>query len=60
MSSIKNEILVKEMSLEELRFEVEEWRSCARYTPLMEGPIFKGWDRSQMERCRKKFLEKDK
>lgn len=36
--------------------ELEEWRACALYDPMMDGPRFKGWDRSQMERCRKKFI----
>jgi hypothetical protein len=37
--------------------EVAEWRECAQYDATMEGPVFKGWDRSQMDRCRKRFNE---
>ena len=41
-----------------LRAEVNEWRECARYDPMMSGEArFKGWDRSQMDRCRKRFIE---
>ena len=36
--------------------EVAEWRECAQYDATMEGPVFKGWDRSQMDRCRKRFI----
>ena len=42
----------------EIKRENDEWRECAKYDPMMEGPRFKGWDRSQMERCRKEFIEK--
>jgi hypothetical protein len=34
---------------------LEEWEQCARYDAMMEGPRFKGWDRSAMERCRKRM-----
>jgi hypothetical protein len=37
--------------------EIEEWRSCARYDAMMEGPAFKGWDRSALERCRRAALQ---
>jgi hypothetical protein len=37
--------------------ELEEWRACAKYSPTMEGPQFMGWDRSQMERCRKRYID---
>jgi hypothetical protein len=44
--------------IERLRSEVEAWRECARYDPMMSGnAMFKGWDRSQMDRCRKKYIE---
>ncbi len=42
-----------------LTAEVFEWRECAQYDATMEGPVFKGWDRSQMDRCRKRFNEAD-
>jgi len=42
---------------ERLRKEVSEWRDCARYDPLMSGPAFKGWDRSALDRCRRKYIE---
>ncbi len=45
---------------EHLIQEIEEWRSCASYDPKMEGPQFKGWDRSQMDRCRRKYIEEGK
>jgi hypothetical protein len=37
--------------------EIEQWRSCALYDATMEGPVFKGWDRSALERCRREALE---
>jgi len=37
--------------------EIQDWRDCARYDPCMEGPRFKGWDRSALDRCRKKYVE---
>ena len=42
--------------LERLRAEVTAWRECARYDPNMSGrALFKGWDRSALDRCRKKY-----
>jgi hypothetical protein len=38
--------------------EVTAWRVCARYDPQMEGPAFKGWDRSALDRCRRTYIEK--
>jgi len=43
--------------LEGAAAEIEEWRSCAKYDATMEGPKFKGWDMSALDRCRKKFIE---
>jgi hypothetical protein len=37
--------------------EIEQWRECALYDATMEGPVFKGWDRSALERCRRAALE---
>lgn len=37
---------------EALMAEVAAWRECALYDPTMEGPRFKGWDRSALDRCR--------
>ena len=45
------------VEIERLRAEVEAWRECAKYDPLMEGPRFKGWDRSALDRCRTRFIE---
>ena len=39
--------------------EVEAWRQCALYDATMAGPIFKGWDRSAMDRCRRRYIEAD-
>lgn len=42
-----------------LREEVDCWRGCARYDPMMGGETrFKGWDRSALDRCRKEYIEK--
>ena len=45
--------------IERLRREIEAWRVCAKYDVQMEGPAFKGWDRSAMDRCRKQYIEKE-
>jgi len=37
--------------------EAEDWRECAKYDALMDGPRFKGWNRSALDRCRKKYIE---
>jgi hypothetical protein len=34
--------------------EIEQWRECALYDATMKGPAFKGWDRSALDRCRKR------
>jgi hypothetical protein len=31
------------------------WRECALYDALMSGPVFKGWDRSALDRCRRQY-----
>ena len=38
--------------------EVAAWRECALYDATMEGPVFKGWDRSAMDRARRRFIER--
>lgn len=43
--------------IEALKAEIEEWRACAQYDAMMEGPAFKGWDRSALERCRRAALQ---
>lgn len=43
--------------VERLRREVTDWRECALYDPLMEGPRFKGWNRSALERCREAYAD---
>lgn len=43
--------------IEALKAEIEEWRACARYDAMMEGPAFKGWDMSALERCRRAALK---
>jgi len=32
--------------------EIARWRECALYDATMDGPVFKGWDRSALERRR--------
>jgi len=44
---------------EALRAQVEQWVECAMYDATMEGPVFKGWDRSALDRCRKRHEDKD-
>lgn len=43
--------------IERLLAECEAWRECAQYDPKMEGPAFKGWNRSALDRCRKQYIE---
>ena len=38
--------------------EVQDWRECAMYDALMSGPKFKGWNRSALDRCRQRYIEK--
>lgn len=38
----------------ELEAALQEWRECALYDATMEGPVFKGWNRSALDRCRLK------
>jgi hypothetical protein len=33
---------------------LNEWMECAKYDALMDGPVFKGWDRSGLDRCLQK------
>lgn len=40
-------------AVEKLRAELEAYREAAEYDALMEGPRFKGWNRSQLERARR-------
>lgn len=44
-------------TIEQLRAELAEWHDCAQYDPQMEGPAFKGWNRSQLDRCRTRYIE---
>lgn len=44
--------------IERLRAALDEWQSCAKYDALMGGPKFMGWNRSALDRCRRKFIEK--
>lgn len=37
--------------------ETVAWRECAKYDPLMSGPVFKTWDRSALDRCRKQYID---
>lgn len=53
ITSIKNAWPAVSREIRMLREEVALWRECAQYDASMEGPVFKGWNRSQMERCRK-------
>lgn len=37
--------------------EIEHWRECAKYDATMEGPVFKGWDQSALNRCRRAYTD---
>jgi hypothetical protein len=43
-----------ESRCEALTTALREWEECALYDPLLSGPRFKGWDRSALDRCRRK------
>lgn len=43
--------------IDRLRNELAEWHDCAQYDAKMEGPMFKGWNRSQLDRCRTRYIE---
>ena len=49
--------LYPDTGIEALKAEIEQWRACARYDATMEGPAFKGWDMSALERCRRAALQ---
>jgi hypothetical protein len=38
----------------ELEAELEEYEHAASYDATMEGPVFKGWNRSSLDRARKR------
>lgn len=35
---------------------IDEFHECAQYDACMDGPKFKGWDRSALDRLRKKLI----
>ncbi len=41
--------------IERLQITLGEWEECAQYDATMEGPLFKGWNRSALDRCRLKM-----
>lgn len=41
-----------EAALKAARDELRAWRECAKYDATVEGPVFKGWDRSALDRLR--------
>ena len=47
-------------TIDQLTAELEEYRSAASYDAKMSGPVFKGWNRSQLDRARKRTEEKRK
>lgn len=40
--------------------EIIAWRECALYDATMQGPKFKGWNRSSLDRCRRKAEEMER
>ncbi len=36
--------------------KLAEWEACALYDATMEGPVFKGWNRSALDRLRRAAL----
>lgn len=43
---------------ERLRAELEAWYECAVYDPTIPKPTFKSWNRSALDRCRRRYMEK--
>lgn len=41
-----------EAALKAAQDELRDWRECAKYDATMEGSVFKGWDRSALDRLR--------
>ena len=39
--------------IDRLRADLREWEECAIYDATMEGPVFKAWDRSALDRRRR-------
>jgi uncharacterized small protein (DUF1192 family) len=56
-SILKTDYAALRAEIERLKAESEAWRECAVYDPMMEGPRFKTWNRSALDRCRKRFIE---
>lgn len=48
-----------ENKIKELELENDEWRHCASYDAMMDGPRFKGWNKSALDRCRHDYIEKE-
>jgi hypothetical protein len=46
--------------IEKLEAALRAWRECALYDATIEGPVFKGWNRSALDRCRLAALSEDK
>lgn len=43
--------------VKDLVSECRDWRECARYSVTMESGHFQAWNRSALDRCRKKYVE---
>lgn len=43
--------------IKRLRTEVADWHECAEYDAMASGPFFKSWNRSALDRCRKRYIE---
>lgn len=47
------ELRSTQAALTRAREALEQWQECALYDATMEGPKFKGWNRSALDRCLK-------
>jgi len=54
--SLYEDVLALLSRVRELEADLQEWRECALYDVTMEGPVFKSWDRSALDRCRRKGI----
>ena len=53
LQTTDTELAKAEALIARLYAELDAYRAAAQYDPTMEGPIFKGWNRSALDRARR-------
>ena len=51
--ALREECVALRARVKELEDELLGWEECAQYDAMMDGPRFKGWDRSALDRMRR-------